>query len=79
MRSFLVRKVNNFTKTQCLRAKVPNTYGTRLYNYYNYIYTSLIPQNLRNIIKKVAKISISQILMSNLSVKKQYFAIFAAF
>ena len=38
MRSFLVRKVNNFTKTQCLRAKVPNTYGTRLYIYiYRYM------------------------------------------
>ena len=33
MRSFLVRKVNNFTKTQYLRAKVPNTYGTRLYKH----------------------------------------------
>ena len=31
MRSFLVRKINNFTKTLSLRAKVPNTYGTRLY------------------------------------------------
>ena len=31
MRSFLVRKVKNFTKTLSLRAKVPNTYGTRLY------------------------------------------------
>ena len=30
--------------------------------------TSLNPQNLRNIIKKVAKINIIQILMSNLSV-----------
>ena len=37
MRSFLVRKVNNFTKTQYLRAKVPNTYGTRLYIPYSYI------------------------------------------
>ena len=31
--------------------------------------TSLNPQNLWNIIKEVAKISIIQILMSNLSVK----------
>ena len=31
MRSFLVRKINNFTKTLSLRAKVPNTYGARLY------------------------------------------------
>ena len=31
MRSFLVRKINNFTKTLFLRAKVPNTYGARLY------------------------------------------------
>ena len=31
MRSFLVRKINNFTKMLSLRAKVPNTYGTRLY------------------------------------------------
>ena len=38
--------------------------------------TSLNPQNLRNIIKKVAKISIIQILMSNLSVKTMYFAFF---
>ena len=33
MRSFLVRKINNFTKTLSLRAKVPNTYGARLYIY----------------------------------------------
>ena len=32
MRSFLVRKINNFTKTLSLRAKLPNTYGARLYN-----------------------------------------------
>ena len=31
MRSFLMRKINNFTKTLSLRAKVPNIYGTRLY------------------------------------------------
>ena len=31
MRSFLVRKINNFTKTLSLRAKVPITYGARLY------------------------------------------------
>ena len=31
MRSFLVRKINNFTKTLSLRAKVPNTFGARLY------------------------------------------------
>ena len=35
MQSFLVRKINNFTKTLSLRAKLPNTYGTRLYvNYF---------------------------------------------
>ena len=33
MRSFLARKINNFTKTLSLRAKVPNTYGARLYIY----------------------------------------------
>ena len=27
-----MRKINNFTKTLSLRAKVPNTYGTRLYS-----------------------------------------------
>ena len=31
MRSFLVRKINNFTKTLSLRVKLPNTYGARLY------------------------------------------------
>ena len=31
MRYFLVRKINNFTKTLSLRVKVPNTYGARLY------------------------------------------------
>ena len=31
MRSFLVRKVKNLTKTLSLHAKVLNTYGTRLY------------------------------------------------
>ena len=31
MRYFLVRKIKNFTKTLSLRAKVPNTYGARLY------------------------------------------------
>ena len=31
MRPFLVRKINNFTKTVSLCAKVPNTYGVRLY------------------------------------------------
>ena len=34
MRSFLVRKINNFTKTLFLRAKLPNTYGARLYILY---------------------------------------------
>ena len=38
--------------------------------------TSLNPQYLRNIIKKVAKISIIQILMSNLSVKTTVFCSF---
>ena len=38
--------------------------------------TSFNPQNLRNIIKKVAKISIIQILMSNLSVKTTVFCSF---
>ena len=43
-----------------------------------YKYTSPNPQNLRNIIKKVAKISIIQILMSNLSVKTTVFCYFFA-
>ena len=38
--------------------------------------TSLNPQNLRNIIKKFAKISIIQILMSNLYVKTTVFCYF---
>ena len=39
--------------------------------------TSLNPQNLRNIIKKVAKISITQIIiLSNLSVKTTVFCYF---
>ena len=38
--------------------------------------TSLNPQNLWNIIKKVTKISIIQILMSNLSVKTTVFYYF---
>ena len=51
----------------------------KIYIYiYIYIYTSLNPQNLRNIIKKVAKISIIQILMSNLSVKTTAFCYFFA-
>ena len=41
MRSFLVRKINNFTKTLSLRAKVPNTYGTRLYMDTDLIYAKL--------------------------------------
>ena len=32
MRSFLVRKINNLTKTLSLRAKLPNTYGALLYD-----------------------------------------------
>ena len=40
------------------------------------IITSLNPQNLRNIIKKVGKISIIQILISNLSVKRTVFCYF---
>ena len=43
-----------------------------------YIITSLNPQNLPNIIKKLAKISIIQILMSNLSVKTTAFCYFFA-
>ena len=44
MRSFLMRKVNNITKTLSLRAKVPNTYGARLYTIYiSYIYHIYIP------------------------------------
>ena len=39
-------------------------------------YTSLNPQNLRNIIKKVEKISIFHILMSSLSVKTIVFCYF---
>ena len=38
--------------------------------------TSFNPQNLQNIIKKVAKISIIQILMPNLSVKTTVFCYF---
>ena len=41
-----------------------------------YAQTSLNPQNLRNIIKKVAKISIIQKVMSNLSVKITAFCYF---
>ena len=41
-----------------------------------YNVTSLNPQNLRNIIKKGANISIIQILMSNLSVKTTVFCYF---
>ena len=41
-----------------------------------YKHTSLNPQNLRSIIKKVAKISIIQILMWNLSVKATVFCYF---
>ena len=40
--------------------------------------TCLNPQNLRNIIKKVAKITIIQILMSNVSVKTTVFCYFFA-
>ena len=40
--------------------------------------TSVNPQNLRNIIKEVAKISIIQILMPNLSVKTTVFCYFFA-
>ena len=39
-------------------------------------YTTLNPQNLRNIVKELQKISIIQILMSNLSVKKIVFCYF---
>ena len=42
MRSFLMRKINNFTKTLSLRAKVTNIYGARLYIilylWYKFIY-----------------------------------------
>ena len=43
-----MRKINNFTKTLSLRAKVSNTYGARLYmdNYKNYI--NLIKSVLNN-------------------------------
>ena len=53
-------------------------YGTPNRNNLYYKMTSLNPQNLRNIIKKVAKISIIQILllMSNLSVKTTVFSYF---
>ena len=43
-----------------------------------YRYTSLDPQNLRNIIKKGGNISIIQILMSNLYVKTTVFCYFFA-
>ena len=42
MRSFLVRKINNFTKALSLRAKVPNTYGARLYTLILFPYVSHI-------------------------------------
>ena len=42
---------------------VNNMVKTLLFIYVYYIYTSFNPQNLRNIIKKVAKISITQIII----------------
>ena len=44
MQSFLVRKINNFTKTLSLRAKLPNTYGIRLYTVHDieYVYDTCI-------------------------------------
>ena len=42
MRSFLVKKINNFTKMLSLRAKVPNTYGARLYITRYILYTIYI-------------------------------------
>ena len=51
-----------------------------VHRFHYYITTSLNPQNLRNIIKIVAKISIIQLLMSNLSVRTTVFCYsFAAF
>ena len=44
--------------------------------YFILYHTSLNSQNLRNIVKKVAKIFIIQILMSNLSVKTTVFCYF---
>ena len=43
MRSFLVRKINNFTKTLSLRAKVPNTYCAGLYTIYYTVYIVSMP------------------------------------
>ena len=51
---------------------------TSIHIFWYYLNTSFNPQNLRNIIKKVAKISIIQILITNLSVKTTVFCYFFA-
>ena len=43
---------------------------------YIYIYTSFNPQNLRNTIKKVAKVSITQIIIIELVCQKTIFCYF---
>ena len=50
MRSFLVRKINNFTKTLSLRAKVPNTFGARLYTLYTQHTIFVILYNLYTVL-----------------------------
>ena len=70
MRSFLLRKVNNFTKTLSLRAKVPNTYGARLYmihqDCYNKYYTI-------NLYEDHIEIEINFIPKGNFNKAKIYF------
>ena len=51
-----MRKINNFTKTLSLRAKVPNTYGPRLYTLYNVhigslLYLGIILHYIQNVCK----------------------------
>ena len=56
-------------KSKCLKVLFDVPQSSALGPLLFLLYTSLNPQNLRNIIKKVEKISIIQILMTNLSVK----------
>ena len=62
--------VSDTDSTLILRIIVSDTDSTLILS------TNLNPQNLRNIIKKFAKISIIQISMSNLSVKTTVFCYF---
>ena len=70
MRSFLVRKINNFTKTQSLRAKVPNTYGARLYSIINGTLKWYLRASL-NVSAKVTKSSIYNTILT-LLIGSQY-------